>query len=355
MIKGTFGAAALAAMLAASPTEGWAQTSRMPQTYSFSAKGELVWPNSIHKVNRNGSKELVEVKSESGDFHLVQLYDFQAHRVYTRDLNAKTCTLQEYVSPYAPLNDPIGGWEDLEREMGSNPLKVLRTESVNGIGTRVAEVIFPGNGKYTYWLHEKFGFPVKQTVTLTNQPQRLLFEIQQLSFASSPASLFAQPAECTRVAGVMSATGGHAETTVDVTVSGTRQLGAADAAAPAPAPGKVTAVRLRLVPERYAGPCPSPVKLVADITTDGPATVWYEFLAGAVRKRGPGDGTVRFDRAGTQQITLDAEYVSTPEVTECLLLAAEVREDGSHGPQTVSSGPVSFNATCNGQVPAARK
>jgi hypothetical protein len=46
--------------------------------------------------------------------------------------------------------------------------------------------------------------------------------------------------------------------------------------------GKVTAVRLRLVPESYAGPCPGKVQLVGDITTDGPGTVWYHFLAGAV-------------------------------------------------------------------------
>jgi hypothetical protein len=88
------------------------------------------------------------------------------------------------------------------------------------------------------------------------------------------------------------------------------------------------------------------VKLLAEITTDGPAAVWYEFLAGAVRKRGPGEGIIHFKAAGTQRITLDAEYVMTPQVGECILLAAEVKEDGSHGPQTVSSEPVSFNATC---------
>ena len=196
---------------------------------------------------------------------------------------------------------------------------------------------------------------MKQTATLKGRPERILFEMQQLSYAPSPPALFAPPAECTRMGGTSSATGGHAETTVEASASATVQLGPRDAPASAPARGKVTAVRLRLVPERYAGRCPGPVKLVADITTDGPATVWYEFLAGAVRKLGAAEGTVSFQAAGTQQVTLPAEYVATPRVPECKLIAAAVNEDGSHGPQTVSSEPALFNATCTGPGPALRK
>jgi len=58
------------------------------------------------------------------------------------------------------------------------------------------------------------------------------------------------------------------------------------------AAGKVTAVRLHFVPESYAGPCPGKVQLVGDITTDGPGTVWYHFLAGAV-SHSP-EGTLSF-------------------------------------------------------------
>lgn len=349
MINRTLGAAALGTLLAAGVTQIQAQLPKLPETYSFTANSEMMWPKSTHKVNRNGPKELFEVRNESGDFHLVQLYDFQAQKVYTRDLNAKTCTVQKYISPYAHVaQDPIAGWEEVRSPQAGAMGKALRTESVNGIGTRVVEQVFP-EGKYTYWLDEKFGFPVKQTVTLKGQPERVLLEMRQLSYAASPVSLFTPPAECTQVGGFSSTTGGHAETTVEAKASGTVQMGTAGAAAPPPARGKVTGVRLRLVPERYAGPCPSPVNLVAEITTDGPATVWYEFLAGAVKKLGPGDGTVRFDRAGTRQVTLKAEYVMTPSVPECLLLAAEVKEDGSHGPETVSSGPVRFNAACKGR------
>ena len=38
--------------------------------------------------------------------------------------------------------------------------------------------------------------------------------------------------------------------------------------------GKVTAVRLRLVPDSYSGPCPGKVRLVGEITTDGLQRQW---------------------------------------------------------------------------------
>jgi hypothetical protein len=340
MTNRTHRAAVLGWMLAAI----LAPAQPLPDTYSVVATGEMGGPLSI-KVNRNGSKELIEWRNESGDVHLRQLYDFQAHRVYNVDLVVNRCTIQEYASPFAPMNhDPIGGADEMRKEMAKDPPKVLRTEAVNGIKTRVADAVFPeGQGKMTFWLDEKYGFAVKQTITMRGKPERLLYEIRQISYAPSPASLFTPPAECTRVGGVTSATGGHAEAQVEVKVpTQTHDLGSA----PAAARGKVTAVRLRLVPERYSGACPSPVQLVADITTDGPGTVWYEFLAGAVRKKGPAEGTVKFGSAGTQTVTLDAEYVRTPSVPRLSMIAAMEDENGKHGPQTVSSGSAYYNATC---------
>ncbi len=149
---------------------------------------------------------------------------------------------------------------------------------------------------------------------------------------------------------------GNSETGVwSASVSGAGS-GATDApAAPALSGGaaaRVTAVRLRLVPESYEGPCPSHVQLVGDITTSGPGTVWYQFLAGAVRKSGPAENTVNFSAGGTQTVTLEAEYVSTPGSPHTSLLAAMVDGQGRHGPQNMSSGPVNYNATCTGRAPA---
>ena len=111
-------------------------------------------------------------------------------------------------------------------------------------------------------------------------------------------------------------------------------------------PAKVTAVHLHLVPESYTGPCPSPIQLVADITTDGPGTVWYSFLSGAVAKKTPQEGTLNFEAAGTKSVTLEGTIRDTPRVPYTRVLAAMQDEQGRHGPQTTRSEDVPYNRTC---------
>ena len=296
------------------------------------------------KINRNGSRELIEWQTHTGELHMRQLYDFQTHRLYNLDLGAKSCKIQTYVSPFAPLNfDPIGGADEMRKEMARNPPKILRTEAVNGISTRVAEAVIPeAQATMTFWLDAKHGFAVKQTMTVKGNPEQLLFEIRQISYAASPVTLFTPPADCVMTSGVTSATGGHVETQLEATVQQTHEPGSTSPAGR----GTVTSVRLSLVPEKFSGSCPSPVQLVADITTDGAGTVWYEFLAGAVRKKGPAEGRITFTAAGTQSVSLDAEYVRTPSVPKLSMIAATEDGNGKHGPQTVSSGPVFYNASC---------
>jgi hypothetical protein len=212
-----------AALLGWMLTASFACAQSLPDTYSIEATGDMGGPLSI-KINRNGSKELIEWKNQSGDMHMRQLYDFQTHRLYNLDLNAKQCGIQQYVSAYAPMNfDPVGGADEIKKAMAKDPPKVLRTEAVNGINTNVAEVVFP-QGKMTYWFDAKHGFTVKQTVALNGKPERALFEIRQITYAPSPASLFTPPTNCTQTGGVTSATGGHAEAEVDVKVKGKAQL-----------------------------------------------------------------------------------------------------------------------------------
>jgi hypothetical protein len=90
---------------------------------------------------------------------------------------------------------------------------------------------------------------------------------------------------------------------------------------------------------------------VGDITTNGPGTVWYQFLAGAV-SHSP-EGTVSFSSAGTQTVTIDGTFRMTPRVPHASLIAIMEDQEGKHGPQNVSSGPVDYNITCTGQAPPA--
>jgi len=121
--------------------------------------------------------------------------------------------------------------------------------------------------------------------------------------------------------------------------------------ASAPDTAKVTAVRLRLVPESYNGPCPGQVQLVGEITTDGPGTVWYQVLAGAV-SHSP-EGTVTFAAAGTQTVKVEGTFRSAPAVPNASMLAIMEDAAGHHGPLNVSSGPVPYNITCTGPASAS--
>ncbi len=111
-------------------------------------------------------------------------------------------------------------------------------------------------------------------------------------------------------------------------------------------------MRLHLVPEHYAGPCPGHVKLVGEITADGPGTAWYRFLAGAVSSSP--EGTVTFTSAGTQTVTIEGSFRAAPRVPHASLIAIMEDEQGHHGPQNVSSGPVDYNITCTVQAPRSR-
>ena len=114
---------------------------------------------------------------------------------------------------------------------------------------------------------------------------------------------------------------------------------------------RVTTVQLHLVPDHYTAPCPGKVQLVGEITTDGPGTVWYRFLAGAV-SHSP-EGTVTFIEAGTKTVSLEGTITVTPRVPNAALLAIMEDKQGNHGPLTITSGPVNYNITCTGQVAPA--
>jgi hypothetical protein len=176
-----------------------AQPAAPPQTYSFTATSNMMGPATI-TVNRNGSKELVRTTTEGGP-SLKVLYDFQAHKVFTVDTGAKTCTTQTYTSAYAPVTqDPIGGAGEYAQRAAS--LKTIRREVVNGIATRHGEAPLPdGKSKYKLWLDEKFSFNVKQVLVMGSQPERPVFEMKQLSYAPSAADLFAAPTGCKVIPG----------------------------------------------------------------------------------------------------------------------------------------------------------
>jgi hypothetical protein len=180
-----------------------APASSLPQAYGFQATSKMFGQMEL-KVNRNVSKELIELTGSS--YHIRVLYDFQAHRLYTTDLTTNGCTTQEYTSSYAPMmHDPIGALEEL-RKQGAPP-PATREETVNGIAAKVAEL----NGQ-KIWLEARYGygFPVK--IEIKGQ---IMFEMRQLVYGLSAPHLFATPSGCTAIAGSTNANGGHVEFSTD--------------------------------------------------------------------------------------------------------------------------------------------
>jgi hypothetical protein len=369
--------------------------SSTPQAYSLTLISNLTEVSMFSgresnvKIYRNGSKELVEVTlapqaGNSKSVRMRYLFDFQAHKAYTQDVINNACSWMKYVSADAPVNyDPITGSAVMLADTAKVKPQVLGTEAINGIRAKAEEFVSPGQGKSKIWLAEKGNFIVKLEGVGPDDKPIMNMEVKQLSYDKPPDALFAPPPNCTtQTQGEWSNMGvnAHAEASVEAHGSGSANLatnqtqgeatvqtsgptgsqsspkperaGAGGMGATSPqASSRVTEVRLHLVPDHYAGPCPGHVQLVADITTNGPGTVWYKFLAGAV-SHSP-EGTVSFSAAGTQTVTIDGTFRMTPRVPHASLIAIMEDQEGRHGPQNVSSGPVDYNITCTGQASPA--
>jgi hypothetical protein len=296
-----------------------------PQAYSITEDPgfAMLGPNVV-KISRDGSKEVVDQIMPVGpgrakEYHGHLLYDFQAHRLYTKVVSdpAVPCGVQEYNDPAAPAEfDPIAGSEALMKELtGKGQVKQVGTDTIGGLATRILEVTSPeGNGKV--WVTNEGGYPVKIVAAGPDGKPMTVIEVKQLSFTKPPASAFALPAGCESV-----------QLQVSLKPS-----------------TNVTALTLEPIPD-YKGPCPAHIKIVGTIATDGPGTVFYQFGAGSME---PGE-TLIFNAAGTKTVshvmTLQPKY-GNQMGGGAILEAIGADASGNHGIPTQGSNNSSFNITC---------
>jgi hypothetical protein len=324
-------------LLAQSPT---------PETYSLTIISQMTEASmftgqaSNLKIYRNGSKELVELTvapwaANPKGVRMSYLFDFQAHKAYTRDLVANACSWMNYVSARAPVNyDPLTGSDALLADLAKQTPKVLGKEVVNGISAKVEEFATPDQGKAKLWIAEKGNFIVKVEAAGLDGKSQTQLEAKQLSYTKPSDSLFAPPSNCdTHTQGEWSDTGvnAHAEVAVEARGSGSANLATKQAqgeasvqtsskvgsqASPKPAPtgtsgprtqaaqaqGRVTEVRsvgVRPTPD-YKGPYPGKFDFVFSVTTDGPAEVKWVLVNQA--DIAWGSGALSFAGAGTQEV-----------------------------------------------------
>lgn len=317
-----------------------AQDATAPQAYSYTQDPALsIMGPTIVKLSRDGPKELVDQIIPAGpgrdkEFHNRVLYDFQAHKIYTRIVSDASvpCSVMDYTSPAAPPEfDMISGAADLMKEMGADKdqSKQVGTETVNGLAAKVMEVN-SAQGKGKVWVAVKGNFPIKIVSIAPDGNVLTVIEMKQLSFAKPPASTFNLPEGCTAIQGEASAHGVHAETGPG-----------ASAAKPT---ANITTLTLQSIPN-YKGPCPAHIKMAGTITTDGPGTVFYQFGAG---KFDPGE-TVTFSVAGTKSVTHVMAF--TPAFGNSMggsaILQAIVEDaQGNHGMLTQGSNNADFSITC---------
>jgi len=361
--------------------------SPQPQAYSVTAVGMgtvesmFTGKESTLKIFRNGPKELIDTaiapwEANPKGIHSINLFDLQTHKVYMRNVTLGTCSWMSYVSAEMPNYDPIAA--SASSDFGKLNPDVAKPEVINGIPARVAKVSGPpGQPTARVWIAEKGKFIVKVEMTPPDGKPIKMLEVKQVSFTPPLESYFTMPSNCeTQAQGEMTSTGfsAHSEVQVEAKGSGSANVGtnethgeatvrtsgmASSQVNPPPprsphigatspnATSRVVDARLHLVPDHYQGPCPHQMKLVAEITTNGPGIVWYRLLAGSV-SRSP-EGSVSFSAAGTQTVTTDGTITATPRVPAASFIAIMEDAQGQHGPLNVSSGRVNYNITCTGQ------
>jgi hypothetical protein len=235
-----------------------------PQAYSLTevtgeteASMSTGQPSTV-KIFRSDSKELVELtiapwSANPKGVHMSYLFDFAAHRAYTRDLDHNACSWMKYVSADAPTDyDPITGsaqaMPKLAKAIGGT-LKVLGTESLHGIPAKIESISSPGAPDlFKGWVAEKGDFMLKFVGPApgTGTPETT-FEVKQLSFARPLASLFAAPTGCSETQGEWSDAGLSASASKTVAVGTPSPQPGGEASASSASPQAVTPAPANLV------------------------------------------------------------------------------------------------------------
>jgi hypothetical protein len=281
----------------------YAQSTPLPQSYSLTVSAMTATLN----IARDGSKaslEQIVPKSDRGPgMHIRQIYDFATHQCWTMP-EGEPCIVSTYTSNSLPsMFDPISGAEGIVAEMAKSKLVALRSETVNGIPTKVYETPVPEvKGKMRVFLEETHNFVVKAVFIPAGGKEETRMEITSLSYGKPAAALLVPPQNCRAQAGQSGATGGHAETQIDASAKGEANLGTVK---PAPKGGAAAAPEITVLgygvsPVNYTGPAPAAFEFLFDISASGPVQAQWVLVSQA--DTAWESGTITFKAAGRQTL-----------------------------------------------------
>ena len=293
-----------------------------PQTYSMTV---TLGPTMTVQIARDGSRESVEQivpPSKNGPgMHIRALYDLAAHKLWTISLEGGPCTVVAYTSPEVPsMFDPIAGAKEMQEGLARYKPPVLRSETVNGIATKVYEMPVPEiKGKMRMFLHEQYSFAVKLVMIMSDGKEQPQLEVTRLSFARPAADLFVPPQRCQQLGGETNATGGHVEMNVGAEAGAGQKPGAAKPTPAKPAqkpavppaskataaPSAAPEIDIRgagVSPVHYTGPAPAAYTFSFSIDASGPVEAQWVLVSQA--DTAWESGKIVFTAAGTKELNV---------------------------------------------------
>ena len=186
-------AVALIAFFAAASLGG--QTSAPPTTYSVVEINSMLGVAVTMHIYRDGSRAVID--DESGDTRVRAVYDLNAHKNVSWDLNKPSggCANSTITGDWG---DPFNTADLLASLDKENP-KQTGTETINGFATRVlaTDGSGPGKVKARVWVDQKYGFIVKAQMEQGGE-RKTLIEIKSATFAPPPSGVFKIPAMCSK-------------------------------------------------------------------------------------------------------------------------------------------------------------
>lgn len=180
------------------PAYAAAQT---PTSYSVTEINAMFGVPMNVEVYRDGNRAVVDSSSAasaagSKAVHTRTLYDLQAGRSYTADLNNPSvpCGAATFSGDWG---DPFAlSAEVLSDLAGKNP-KTLGTETLAGVAAKVMQVQDPaGKMNSKVWVDEQHRLVVKLQMIPAGGAAQTVIEVKQLSLAKPAPSVFAMPAGC---------------------------------------------------------------------------------------------------------------------------------------------------------------
>lgn len=194
-----------------------AQTTNGPSAYSLTETNAMFGPPLTVEIHRDGSMALLDSSTAAGagqKVHTRTLYDLRAGKSYTFDLEkpSTACSTGNFSGDWG---DPFAMSAEVLKELAGKTPKVLGTETVAGVATKVMEVPDP---KMTakVWLDEKDSLVMKLAMAPPGGAQQTMIEVKQFTPGKQPANLFAVPAGCGGAASASAQpTGGKAGNAAD--------------------------------------------------------------------------------------------------------------------------------------------